>query len=240
MLSLKQDRTGGPRVCMREGLQRGRGLKAHQRSCQTHKSLANNCNTDASPSENTTHTCITPSSETTSKAQPNETAEAKPGLKLPKSQERWNEANMYFHSIFSLSAQINNLDDFVQDVQQKVCDYFANTYGTIDIPDSEFQNKYLNISAKTLKRTLKQLKDKRADIEEIKFVSKLIRSKISKGCPRNDQDLQTELEIKFRKNFWQTCKSIFNTAFTSSLPAFTKNQCVQYFLQVLSQALLKA
>src|SRR6218665_2100226 len=109
---------------------------------------------------------------------------------------------MYFHSIFSLSAQIKNLDDFVQDAQQKVYDYFANTYDTIDIPDSEFQNKYLNVSAKTLKRTLKQLKDNRADIEEIKFVSKLIRSKISKGCPRNDQDLQTELEIKFKKNFW--------------------------------------
>src|SRR6218665_3699187 len=165
------------------------------RPCQTNKSLANNCNSNASLPENTTH--ITPSSETTSKSQPNETVEAKPGLKLPKSQERWNEANKYFHSIFSLSAQINNLDDFVQDVQQKVYDYFANTYGTNDIPDSEFQNKYLNVSAKTLKRTLKQLKDNRADIKEIKFVSKLIRSKISKGCPRNDQDLQTELETKF-------------------------------------------
>src|SRR6218665_188083 len=95
---------------------------------------------------------------------------------------------MYFHSIFSLSSQINNLDDFVQDVQQKVYDYFANrpTYGTIDIPDSEFQNKYLNVSAKTLKRTLKQLKDNRADIEEIKFVSKLIRSHQSNhsGCQK--------------------------------------------------------
>src|SRR6218665_577910 len=101
------------------------------------------------------------------------------------------------------------------------------------------KNKYLNVSAKTLKRTLKQLKDNRADIEKIKFVSKLTRSKISKGCARNDQDLQTELEIKFKKNFWQTCKSIFNTA-TSSLPTFTKNQCVQYFLQVLSQARSKA
>ena len=62
---------------------------------------------------------ITPSSETASKPQPNETVEAKPGLKLQKSQERWNETNVYFHSIFSLPAQINNLDDFIQDVQQK-------------------------------------------------------------------------------------------------------------------------
>ena len=67
-------------------------------------------------------------------------------------------------------------------------------------------------------------------MEEIKFVSNLIRTKI--------KILPTEVNLKTTENnlhtsFWKTCRDIFNRA-TNSLPTFSVFRCTEYFRIILT------
>ena len=74
----------------------------------------------------------------------------------------------------------------------------------------EFDNKYINMSVKSLKSTLKQLKCNNADLKEIQYLSKLIRSRLNKQKEfRNDR---IDLDKNLNNKFWSTCHDLFNKA----------------------------
>jgi len=163
---------------------------------------------------------------------------AKSGLKLPKTKERWAEANIYFHSIFAslISQPIEDLDEAVITAQDQVYSYFLDICGTIPLPsENDYANKYDNQSTKRLKNSLRLLKksDITVNTSEIKYLSAQIRSRVNKSghqvTPKNHR-LESELKTKF----WPTCHKLF-APIINLPPAFSVSQCFDYFLSTLSQ-----
>jgi hypothetical protein len=91
-----------------------RGLKAHQRSCATFRALVNkDYSIGASENETdqeSTNSKIGPQRENEKPMLPKATMDAKAGIILPKTKSRWEEANLYFKSVFLLSEPVTNLD----------------------------------------------------------------------------------------------------------------------------------
>jgi len=132
---------------MRESLQGRRGLKAHHRSCKTHSDLLNHCATaatvgdDSIGSTDDANSPLLSAGPTLNQAPP----AVKPGLKLPKTNIQWEEANAYFRSIFDMSQPIIDINSFVADSQQCIYNYFAEFWGTVkplNVETSVFQCRY--------------------------------------------------------------------------------------------------
>jgi hypothetical protein len=149
---------------------------------------------------------------------------------LPKTPTDWRLANAYFHSVFDTSRITEDLDIFVENAQDTIYNYFKDTHGTVKNDLSRFHQKYQNQSVKSLKRSLTQLNSNNAEIEEIKFVSKLIRSKLDKRVP---EDVNINITEKLKTKFWSTCHDLFNKA-TNSIPTFTINICETYFRRIVT------
>ena len=157
----------------------------------------------------------------------------KPGIKLPNTPSQRKEANAYSHQAFfqELSAGIEDLDDFVRTTQDRVYDYFASTCGvTQEMSQSQSSDKYNNLSINALKSILNQLKVQKADLDEIKYLSKLIRNKLRNHL---SESVPEGIENKLRESFWKTCRDIFNKA-SNSLPTFSIAECTQYFRSTLT------
>ena len=84
--------------------------------------------------------------------------------------------------------------------------------------DSDFTSKYKDKSIASLQKSLKRLKNVASvvnnNIDEIKYVSALIRSKLSMSKKDkqgfiNDSSLSLSRNLNIR--FWNTCKSLFNS-----------------------------
>ena len=124
--------------------------------------------------------------------------DCKPGFNLPKTPSQWKEAKLFFHQAFfdflNTNAKIDDLNECVQSIQNKVYDYFASTHGVIkEGSQSHFYDKYGDLSVNALKSCLKKLKlSQDENLEEIKFLSSLIRRKL-KNSP-------TEFESKTIEN----------------------------------------
>ena len=63
-----------------------------------------------------------------------------------------------------------------------------HVHGTVEQSHSVFYDKYRELSTKSLKTALKKLKTSRSDLEEIKYVSQLIRIKIKKETVLKEPD----------------------------------------------------
>ena len=235
-----------------------RGLKAHQRACGIFKSLLQGNQLQAAQRSLTTDgsappvaaVCSPPSSVNSSPSRSTDSSllhspfhsvslSAKPGLHLPKTKERWAEANTYFHSIFlsRIASPIVNLDTSVQSMQDEVYNYFAHTYGVMSCNDTNvFDKEYADKSVKYLKRRLALLKKSAStsdNIKELRYVSSLIRDKLSKKCT-DDQNKNHSLLLDLKTRFWSTCHKIFDGA-AKHLPTFSVDTCYRYFVDTLSQ-----
>ena len=73
-------------------------------------------------------------------------------------------------------------------------------------------------------------KPKNENLEEIKFLSSLIRRKL-KNSPTEFES--KTIENNLHKAFWKTCRDIFNRA-TNSLPTFSVLRCTEYFRNILT------
>ena len=154
-----------------------RGLQSHQRCCTAHKSLSsitkdNNSEDPVNEVRSTTNRNDDPADPSNDinnhqngSNQNRETADAecKPGLKLPKTPSQWKEANLFFHQAFfdflGTNSIIDDLNECVQLIQNKVYDYFASTYGVIkERSQSQFYNKYCDFSVNAMESSLKKLK----------------------------------------------------------------------------------
>ena len=96
-----------------------RCLKVHQRSCRAITSL-NNDNTKQDAIEN--HFVTTNSNQ-------DEFPFLKEGVKLPKSPEDWNLADLYFHSELSSISIKNNLNEAMSLMNSILYNYFHDNYG---------------------------------------------------------------------------------------------------------------
>ena len=203
-----------------------RGLKAHQRSCGFFKSLvegkllAENIPDQHHPTPPPSH----PSEPPTLLDPPPISCSIKPGLKLPKTKSKWLEANAYFHSRFvhELTGTITDLDSFVPRAQDCVYQYFADTCATIPREaNKDFVLRYADYSIKSLKNALRSLKKlpNQSDASEIRYVSGLIRSKLS---AKSNQDIigNSDLDRDLRQNLWSQCRKLFDTA-AHRIPTFS-------------------
>ena len=77
------------------------------------------------------------------------------------------------------------------------------------------------------KKVLKSLKvDKITNITEIKYVSRLLRSKLRK----EEQPDAFNHNDRIKENYWKYCKNNFETNATG-LPTFSENDCWKHFMK---------
>jgi Reverse transcriptase (RNA-dependent DNA polymerase)/zinc-binding in reverse transcriptase len=231
-------------VCGRKCVGR-RGLKAHERSCAVLKSIMKRSADQATQqaSSHSTDSVNHPSTEARDDplvAPP--TFSVKPGLKLPKTNDQWTEANLYFKIRFAsyLSKQIVDLNSEVSNIQDEVYNYFATTWGTrLAADDSDFIVKYKDRSTGSLQKSLKLLKKysnvRNDNLSEIKYVSALIRSKLCTTM-RNNHGISCDSSLARNLNsrFWKTCTNLFN-AVDKVLPSFDVSTCYSYFVNIATQ-----
>ena len=94
-----------------------------------------------------------------------------PGLKLPKSQTAWSEANLYFATESKLYDEVQNIDDYTETLQSTIYTYFAQNFGQIIRPRD--QPNHDNLSVKELKKKLAtEKRDNPANGDTISALSK--------------------------------------------------------------------
>ena len=157
-----------------------RGLKAHQRSCRTIKTLCNEVLDDLNSNNRTDQQ----EEITIDENIVNEHANLKTGINLPKNDKDWETANSFFHLELSID-DINtvSLDKVVNKFNETIYNYFRDNYGTVKNnkeKERKFNEKYKNSTKSQLKKQLKSLKNQSPNnVDEVRYVSKLLRSKIT-------------------------------------------------------------
>ena len=163
----------------------------------------------------------------------------KTGVKLPKSDEQWNLANSYFKAeLPAHEIENKSLDDIAEQFNIKVYNYMADNYGLVNNAsdlDNSLKEKYTDYNKHKLKKCLRLLKtNERENLNEIRFVSKLLRSKIqteqssvtTKSTNINHNELIKSDFWKYVKRFIEKPKKI--------LPTFNQIVCTEYFSHSLT------
>ena len=199
-----------------------RGLKMHQRSCRVIKGLENE--TFESLESNDIDTGQTACNAIDWDSLPN----VKPGIKLPKRDLDWQSANNYFAAAMPISGIVKSkIDDTLNVMNSVIYDYFRDNFGTLeDSNTSHLIEKYKDCSTNSLKSKLKYLKKIHADLDEIKYVAKLLRKKLRDNSNLNNPAIDHDKQIQ--KNFWGYVKSNFKKN-TSSSPSFDASACTHFY-----------
>ena len=201
-----------------------RGLKAHQRTCKTIKTISNsNYNTfDDEIDDN--------EPDISDLDITNETPNFKQGIILPKSYEDWKIANDFFKSYLPTNDIISkNIDELAENFSFTVYNYFKENFGIVN--DSSAENKDLALKYKSLsngqmKSTIKKLKNKNAPVNEIRFLSKLLRQRLKTLNSLSSSSVDHDLEIN--NHFWGYCKKFIDKPLRI-LPSFDVKKCHEYF-----------
>ena len=210
-----------------------RGLKAHQRSCQTIKTLCNEVLDDLNSNNRTDQ-----QEEIIDENIVNEHANLKTGINLPKNDKDWETANSFFHLELSIN-DINtvSLDEVVNKFNETIYNYFRDDYGTVKNnkeKERKFNEKYKNSTKGQLKKQLKSLKNQSPNnVDEVRYVSKLLRSKITEAKSQG-QFVQKVYSIdhdnEIKKNFWGYVKFYMEKP-KRIIPNFDKKTCFDYFVK---------
>ena len=205
-----------------------RGLKSHQRTCRSVKYLGEDVTLEEDfefDDKTIEHTFL------------NELPNAKRGILLPKSQEQWDLANLYFQTEMSTITISKNANEAMEKFNFTIYRYFENNFGLtkrdeVTTGDINLINTYKDYLKSDIKRELKKMKSQHEpDINIIKFLSKLLRSKITKVQKNIVSHKNSDIEIS--KNFFGFCKRLFIKS-VEILPAFGKVACENYFTRVLA------
>ena len=146
-----------------------------------------------------------------------------PGVKLPKTNDQWEQANLYFQQHLPYS----NVEQTINLVESTLYEYFHTNFGAVPKHQyDELTEKYQNMSNRKLKKCLNEEKQKHPVYEkEIRFISKLLRSKFNKK-PSFHQ--QPDHNVKYADNLWKYCKEHL-TKEERTKPTFSENECYTYF-----------
>ena len=106
------------------------------------------------------------------------------GIKLPNSAHEWSTANKHFKTAFSNQPIIaSDVDSDIKTINNIIYAYFVDRHGyadTFPCRNNSILQKYCSASIKDLKKRRKQLKLNERDFDEIRLVSRYLRSKFSK------------------------------------------------------------
>ena len=139
----------------------------------------------------------------------------KTGINLPKSDDQWITANEYFKSVLFLNHPITaqNLSSSIKLLNDTIYDYFSANFGQVaQATDERLIKKYEDKSKHDPKKS-------RADIPEIKYVSRLLRDKLRNNTSQVNTDPMNH-DYSISKNFWGYVKKIFNIK-AEMLPSFS-------------------
>ena len=177
-----------------------KGLQIHQRTCKTIEGLAKKLNREIL-SELSNHDNYD-LDDHGSNYNSTDIPVLKPGVKLPDSMSEWSTANLYFQTRLDLTkVSQENLDNSVNEMNDVIYKYFKENYGLVKGHNKQIKQlkrKYSGYSKNQLKRQLKRLKsckDYGLSVE-IKFLSRLIRSKISKANTTSVHNFDHDYEIQ--------------------------------------------
>ena len=131
----------------------------------------------------------------------------KPGIKLPKIETGWKEADTYFRSaLHAGDINISNLSISVKNMNNIIYEYFAKNFGTIDKKQLEdkLNDKYKDYGKKQLNSELREPKKKQnKDVASICFISKLLHNKIDN---KNNKIFISGHTLKLKNTFVDTLK----------------------------------
>jgi len=125
-----------------------------------------------------------------------------------------------------------------------IYDFFKDNYGTIDSVNQANGpfHKYNHLTIKQLKRELAQLKRQNTPLTEVRYVSRLLRSKLgnSPGTAKSNDSVKNYGRF-LHKNFWASSK-IFSRRVSlfcllshkTTVQNFSLTSSVQYFRRELS------
>ena len=210
-----------------------RGLKAHQRSCRTLFVLQKDIlgGIEYNQSENSDVSDIDIENQINSLL-----PDVKAGVKLPKTDNHWNIANSYFKSTLPVSSiDIEDLNATIKCMNETIYNYFKDNYGTVETNTYKiYHEKYKEFNKHKLKRALKKLKESEADKEEIKFVAKLLRSRL-KGTEDDSNAVNDFYSVNHnslaKKNIWSYAKKFIEKK-RAVVPTFDQMKCYEYFNSV--------
>ena len=99
----------------------------------------------------------------------------KPGVNLPKSQEDWNLANMFFIANVSCAdVKEKDLDSTVNEFNTTVYKYFKTNFVIVKTcVEQELIEKYSNFTKTQLRTELKHLKTQNTNSNAIRYLSEL-------------------------------------------------------------------
>ena len=149
-------------------------------------------------------------------------------MKLPKTENDWNIANDYFKLHLHYNSENTDINLTITTFNQTVYSYFHHCCGPVNSIDNNLEmKKYINFSKNKLKKVLESPKvDKITNITEIKYVSRLLRSKLRK----EEQPDAFNHNDRIKENYWKYCKNNFETNATG-LPTFSENDCWKHFMK---------
>ena len=130
-----------------------------------------------------------------------------------------------------------SLDEVVNKFNEMIYNCFRDNYGTVKSnkeKETKFNEKYKNSTKCQLKKQLKSLKNQSPNnIDEVRYVSKILRSKITKAKTQ-DQFAQnvysTDHDNEIKKNFWGYVKCYIEKP-KCIIPNFDKKTCFDYFVK---------
>ena len=166
--------------------------------------------------------------------------DTKPGVYLPKTNEQWNLANDFFtHAVEETDCDLDNAD-----VNSIIClmtntkyNSFTENYGTVKYQvDQDLVTKYRECSVHSLKKALKRLKSITAPLNEIRYVSRQLRSKLNHN-PDSSTSFVPDYDKYIAKNFCGFVKKIVDKPFRL-LPSFSSEVCARYFAKLFSSVSL--
>ena len=163
----------------------------------------------------------------------------KPGMKLPRSQDEWTSANEVFKAVFgTIKLHQTSIDSTIEFMNNTIYDYFTTRYGTVNSNNhnNPFCGKYNHLITKLLKLTLKQLKMNNASFQEIKYVSHLLRSKLSNKDIALSSASTVNQDRYISKNFWGFVKNVIEKG-SAVLPSFSHDTCTRFFAKMFSAVL---
>ena len=97
---------------------------------------------------------------------------------MPKSDDQWKAANLHFMvSLPIYGINSSNINDAIKLMNSTVYNYFKEKFGySEDFISDQLINKYKDMPKRSLKVSLKFLKQSQASPNEIRYVSRLLRN----------------------------------------------------------------
>ena len=149
--------------------------------------------------------------------------------------EQWKLANQFFHSVLSnFTLRQDSIGEAIIHMNEVIFNYCKATYGFQENnSNTGLVEKYQHHSLKNLNKDLKLLKDSHASLDEIRYVSRLLRSKLAKKTSTITSCETLDHDLSISKHFWGYVK-LFLQKKPSLLPSFSLERCKQSFIETLS------